>query len=195
MATVISQEVAYKDYRVKNTSIDIEYQSIDDIIEGCRRKKRESQKQLYFNYCDELFTTAIRILHDQHMAEDSLHDAFLKIFRDIKQLKSNDSLKPWMKRVVINTSLHMLQRRRRIEYTDGTALIDNVQVWDPLNGEHIEKAIMSLPEGYRIVFLLIEVEGYKHQEAAKILGISEGTSKSQLHYAKQSLKRMLNDNK
>jgi len=185
--------VAFKDYRVKNINIDIEYQSVNDIIEGCRRKKTESQKQLYFHFCDELYTTACRIMKDKHMAEDSLHDAFLHIFRDIKQLKNNEALKPWMKRIVINTSLKMLQRHRRIEYTDGTALIDSQQSFNPLDGEHIEKAINSLPEGYRIVFFLIEVEGYKHQEVARMLGISEGTSKSQLHYAKQSLMKMLKE--
>jgi len=80
-----------------------------------------------------------------------------------------------------------------IENTDGTALIDSQQSFNPLDGEHIEKAINSLPEGYRIVFFLIEVEGYKHQEVARMLGISEGTSKSQLHYAKQSLMKMLKE--
>ncbi len=125
------------------------------------------------------------------MAEDALHDAFLLIYRDIKKLKNNESLLPWMKRVMINTSLKMLQRHRKIEYTDEAVKIDKVYTFNPMDGEHIYKAISRLAEGYRIVFLLIEVEGYKHHEVAEMLGISEGTSKSQLHYAKQSLMKML----
>lgn len=125
------------------------------------------------------------------MAEDALHDAFLLIFRDIKGLKKDDALVGWMKRVVINVTLKMLQRQRRIEYTDDSLKIDRMVAYNPMDGEELYMAINALPEGYRLVFLLIEVEGYKHQEVASILKISEGTSKSQLHYAKQSLMKML----
>ena len=179
--------------RVEKIDIKDKYQSVVDIVEGCRKKKRKSQKQLYHLYCDELYTTALRILNSKQMAEDAMHDAFLLVFRDIKKLRDCGSLKPWMKKIVVNTSLKMLQRYRRIEYTDKAVLIDNVYGFDPMNGEHIEKAIAALPEGYRVVFLLIEVEGYKHQEVAEMLGVSEGTSKSQLHHAKHNLMRMLKE--
>ncbi|MEN8223841.1 MAG: sigma-70 family RNA polymerase sigma factor [Bacteroidota bacterium] len=180
------------DKRVINTDTHIKNQSVSEIIEGCKKKKTRFQKLLYYRYCDELYTSAYRIIKENHMAEDALHDAFLLIFRDIKKLKNNDSLRAWMKRVVINTSLKMLQRHRKIEYTDKAMMLDSPQSLDPMNGEHIYRAISLLPEGYRVVFLLVEVEGYKHAEVAEMLGISEGTSKSQLHYAKLSLKKMLN---
>lgn len=131
-------------------------------------------------------------MKDKHMAEDALHDSFLLIFRDIRKLKNTDSLSPWMKRIVINTTLKMLQRHRKIEYTDDTPRIDITYSFNPMDGEEIYKAISLLPEGYRIVFILIEIEGYKHAEVAEMLNISEGTSKSQLHYAKQSLRKILN---
>ena len=182
-----------KDKRVKNTNTEIIDQSVGDIIEGCREKKTDSQRQLYFRYCDDLYTTSCRIMKDGHMAEDALHDAFLLIFRDIKNLKNNELLLAWMKRVMINTSLKMLQRYRLIEYTDEIVNIDEVQTLNPMDGEHIYKAISLLAEGCRIVFLLIEVEGYKHKEVAEMLGISIGTSKSQLHYAKQKLIKMLKE--
>ena len=73
-------------------------------------------------------------------------------------------------------------------------LPDNIKLvtWDePLKGEHLEKAILSLPSGYRVIFLLVEVEGYKHKEVAEMLSISEGTSKSQLFHAKKHLKTIL----
>lgn len=180
------------DIRVNVADTRVKHQSESEIIEGCKKKKTKSQKQLYYRYCDELYTSAYRIIKETHMAEDALHDAFLLIFRDIRKLKNNDSLLPWMKRVVINTSIKMLQRHRRIAYTDNMLIVDMPQWLDPMKGEHIYKAISLLPEGYRLVFLLIEVEGYKHAEVAALLNISEGTSKSQLHYAKHSLKKMLN---
>lgn len=87
----------------------------------------------------------------------------------------------------------MLNRYKRIEYTDRPLPVNSYHAFDPMQGEEIEKAILSLPEGYRIVFLLIEVEGYKHHEVAEMLGINEGTSKSQLFYAKKSLRKMLRE--
>lgn len=182
----------FNKYGVNSTVTRVKHQSVSEIIEGCKKKKTNFQKLLYNLYCNELYTSAYRIIKKEHMAEDALHDAFLLIFRDINKLNNNDSLMPWMKRVVINTSLKMIQRHRKIEYTDDVVLVDRPQILNPMDGEHIYKAISLLPEGYRLVFLLVEVEGYKHTEVATILGISEGTSKSQLHYAKLSLKKMLN---
>ena len=173
--------------------IDIKHQTQEDIIAGCIRNDADSQKQLYFRYADEMFSTAFRIMGDEHMAADVLHDAFLLIYRDINKLKKHASLRSWIKSIVINVSLKTLQRHKRIKYVDEPLSIDTRMNYDPMDGEHIEKAIMSLPEGYRIVFLLVEVEGYKHAEVAEILGVSEGTSKSQLFYAKQSLRRMLKE--
>lgn len=176
---------------MKNFDIDIGYLTTEDIVDGCKKKHPDSQKQLYFMYCNKLFTVSCRIMSDHSMAEDALHDAFLLIFRDIGKLRNSDLLLPWMKKVVINTSLKMLQRYRKIEYTDEMSVMDEAYTFNPMDGEQIEKAISLLPEGYRLVFLLVEVEGYKHHEVAEILGISAGTSKSQLYHAKQRLMKML----
>ncbi len=173
--------------------IDIKHHTQEEIISGCIRKDAESQKQLYFLHSDEMFSTAYRILGSEHMAADALHDSFLLIFKDIKKLRKPGSLRSWIKSIVINVSLKTLQRHKRIQYVDEPLSMDTQVSYDPMDGEHIEKAIMSLPEGYRLVFLLVEVEGYRHAEVADILGISEGTSKSQLFYAKQSLRKMLKE--
>lgn len=86
-----------------------------------------------------------------------------------------------------------MKRQKSLNFTE---LHDNIKLvsWEePLKGEHLEKAILSMPPGYRVIFLLIEVEGYKHKEVAEILNISEGTSKSQLFHAKKYLKNILKE--
>lgn len=172
-------------------TIDLKYNKTEEIAKGCMNGDPQSQKVLYFTYADEMYTTALRILKDEHMAADVLHDSFLLIFRDIQKLRKLSSLRSWIKSIVINTTLKTLNRYKKIEYTDEPVQMDVSLAYDPMDGEQIEKAIMCLPEGFRVVFLLIEVEGYKHQEVAEMLGISEGTSKSQLFYAKKKLRKML----
>jgi RNA polymerase sigma-70 factor (ECF subfamily) len=99
----------------------------------------------------------------------------------------------WIKTIVVRTSLRLLSKNRNLSFAD----MDEAQsgemilIPDTLNSEYLEKVILSLPDGYRTVFLLTEVEGYTHEEAANILGISTGTSKSQLHHAKKMLKNRL----
>ncbi len=88
-------------------TIRTKYYNETDIIEGCVKQDKGSQKQLYFMYCDEMYSTAYRILKEEHMAADALHDAFLLIFRDINKLKKYSSLRSWIKSVVINISLKM----------------------------------------------------------------------------------------
>ena len=99
----------------------------------------------------------------------------------------------WIKTIVVRTSLRLLSKNRNLSFTDMEEAQneETILIPDTLNSEYLEKMILSLPDGYRTVFLLTEVEGYTHDEAAKILGITAGTSKSQLHHAKKMLKNRL----
>ncbi len=165
----------------------------EELISGCCKKDKQSRKQLYDRYCDLLYTTALHIVHDRDLSNDVLHDAFLQIFNDIHNLRKSSSLKAWMKKVVVHTALKNLRKLRRIEYTNLEVSLD-VVIWEePMSGELLQKALFSLPDGYRIIFSLIEIEGYKHHEVAQMLNISEGTSKSQLFHAKKFLRRVLSN--
>ena len=169
---------------------------IDDetLVTGCCEKDNQSRKLLYDRYCDLLFTTALHIVQDKDLSNDVLHDAFLQIFNDIHTLRNTSALKAWMKKIVIHTALKNLKKLRKLEYTDQEIFLD-VVVWeDPMSGDLLQKAPFSLPDGYRIIFSLIEIEGYKHHEVAQLLNISEGTSKSQLFHAKKYLRRILSNN-
>ncbi len=140
-----------------------------------------------------MYSSAYRIVNDYNLASDALQEAFIQVFRDLKQFRFQSSLGSWIKTIVVHTSLKLMKRQKSLNFTE---LHDNIKLvsWEePLKGEHLEKAILSMPPGYRVIFLLIEVEGYKHKEVAEILNISEGTSKSQLFHAKKYLKNILKE--
>jgi RNA polymerase sigma-70 factor (ECF subfamily) len=151
------------------------------------------QKQVYERYCDAMYTTAFRILNDSDIANDVLQEAFVQVFSDIKQFRGDSTLGAWIKTIVIRTSMRKLRKEdtfSRISYDQNS---DPISWPEEMRGEDLEKAILSLPDGCRTIFLLVEVEGYKHREVAELLKISEGTSKSQLFYAKKQLQIFLKD--
>ena len=140
-----------------------------------------------------MYSSAYRIVNDHDLASDALQEAFIQVFRDLKQFRFQSSLGSWIKTIVVHTSLKIIKKQKSLQFTE---LPDNIKLvfWEePMKGEHLEKAILSLPSGYRVIFLLVEVEGYKHKEVAEILSISEGTSKSQLFHAKKYLKNVLKE--
>lgn len=164
-----------------------------ELVKGCSRNDRIAQRDLYYKYCDAMFTVAYRIVSNRDDAHDALQDAFIQVFRDISQYRFDSTLGAWIKTIVVRTSLKLLSKNRNLSFTDMEEALneETILIPDTLNSEYLEKLILSLPDGYRAVFLLTEVEGYTHEEAAKILGISAGTSKSQLHHAKKMLKNRL----
>jgi RNA polymerase sigma factor (sigma-70 family) len=163
------------------------------LVEGCRNGNIVAQKQLFMQYKDAMFTTLYRITGNRQDAEDALQEGFIKVFGALNTYRNESSLGAWMKTIFVRTGLERM--RKQIHFMDIEAA-DNKPVHfdDTLSGEMLEKAILQLDEGYRTVLLLVEVEGYKHREVAEMLGISEGTSKSQLARAKTKLKNMLGKN-
>jgi RNA polymerase sigma factor (sigma-70 family) len=162
-----------------------------DLLEGCLKNDRLMQKRLYYKYCDAMFTLAYRILNDHDEANDALQDAFLQVFQKIDQFKKQSTLGSWIKTIVIRIAIKHMKSLQLFDsfqeqHHDSIVLNNN-----NIDGKILEKLILSLPDGYRTIFILAEVEGYKHREIAEMLKISEGTSKSQLFYAKKMLKEIL----
>jgi len=164
-----------------------------DLVHGCTRNNRIAQRDLYYKYCDAMFTISYRIVNSRDDAHDALQDAFIQVFRDIGQYRFDSTLGAWIKTIVVRTSLRLLSKKRNMIFADMEEAQgdDTILIPDTLNSEYLEKVILSLPDGYRAVFLLTEVEGYTHEETGKMLGISSGTSKSQLHHAKKMLRNRL----
>ena len=163
-----------------------------ELVAACRRQDRRAQKELYDRYCRAMYTACYRICADFELANDALQEGFLKVFQKLDTFRGDSTVGAWMKVVIVRTALNKVRSRKVTEelplnYADeeidwGTTALDT---------EYLEQAINQLPAGYRAVFVLIEVEGYKHKEVAEMLDITVGTSKSQLYYAKQKLRAAL----
>ena len=164
------------------------------LVKQCIDQNRAAQRQLFLTYKDAMFTVLYRLLGNSEEAEEALQDGFIKVFNHISSFEGKSTLGAWMKTIFIREALQRL-RKESLQVNE-ISDIEDVSVLtfdDSLTGETLEKAILSLEDGYRTVFLLIEVEGFKHNEVAKMLNISEGTSKSQLSRAKLKLRTILTD--
>lgn len=148
---------------------------------------------MYDRYCDAMFTIAYRIINDFDNANDILQEAFIQIFRDIKKFRGDSTLGAWIKTIVVRTAIRKLKKENTFTQPGYNPNGETISWPEEMQGDDLEKAILSLADGCRTIFLLIEVEGYKHKEVADMLNISVGTSKSQLHYAKKQLQVLLKD--
>lgn len=160
----------------------------EEIIEGCKKQKREAQKALYDLYCDAMFTIAFRIVNNSDDAHDVLQEAFIEVFTHIKSYRNESSIGAWIKTILVRKALKKLKELKFVDNLGENGVETPSDFLDDLSGEYLEQLILSLPEGFRTVFLLFEVEGYSHQEIADMLSISESTSKSQLSRAKKTLR-------
>lgn len=155
-----------------------------------------AQFELYRRYTKAMYNVAVRITRDTMEAEDVLQEAFVRAFRNLTSFKGDSTFGAWLKRIVINTSINHIKKRKgdfvpieevRIEVKDSEGDIFPAR-WSM---KQIKAAIERLPEGYGLVFNLYLIEGYDHKEIGDILGISEATSKSQYSRAKKKLREML----
>ena len=162
-----------------------------ELIEGCTRGDRLAQKQLYHRYKDAMYTLAYRITGDFDLAAEALQDGFLRVFRKIHTFRRESSLGAWIKTIVVRTALKKIKSKLVFEELTPHTITSYIDWGHSLDADYLEKAIMALSEGYRTVFTLIEIEGYTHKEVAAMLRITEGTSKSQLFYAKKKLREKL----
>ncbi len=164
-----------------------------ELIQRCLNQERGAQRLLYDRYKAAMYTLAYRITGDFDEANSALQDTFLAVFRHLPQYRSEATLGAWIKAILVRKAYQNAQKHQ------GYILMEEIPVdttavdWgnDAIEGAHLEKAILSLPEGSRTVFVLTEIEGYTHREVAEMLNINEGTSKSQLSYAKKRLRDLL----
>lgn len=162
------------------------------LIAACKANDRLAQQLLYDRYASAMFTISYRITKDRDVASDVLQEAFVRVFNYIHSFRGESTLGAWIKTIVVRSALAILKKEKKGLSFD---LSEMDETSTRLNFDHdtdyLEKAILSLPSGYRTVFLLIEIEGYTHQDVADLLGVSVGTSKSQLFYAKKRLREIL----
>ncbi len=161
-----------------------------ELIAGCLKQDRLSQHNTYTTYGARVLGICKRYMKDRERAEEMVMNTFLLAFQKIGQYKNDGSFEGWILKIAVNCCLMELRKKTSFSIEDPPDVIQlpSAEVL-PLHDNDIEAMLKVLPEGARIVFNLYAIEGYKHAEIAKQLGISEGTSKSQLNYAKEKLKK------
>lgn len=173
-----------------------------DIIKGCIKNDRECQKALYEQYYSKMSGVCLRYAKDKNTAKDVFHEAFLKVFNNIKNFNGSGSFEGWIRRIMVNTSIDHLRKNRQdylivsTVYANEKAAavteeIDEDDILANINEEDILKAVQELTPAYRTVFNLFVIEEFTHKEIAEMLDISEGTSKSNLSKAKFNLRKNL----
>ncbi len=168
-----------------------------ELVERCREGRRDAQFELYRLYSRAMYNTALRMLQNSHDAEDVLQSIFVEVFGKLDSFRHESSIGAWMKRITVNKCINFL-KSRRLTFSELSPGSDKFEESDaepesPYTVERINRAINTLPDGYRVVFSLYAVEGYDHEEIAQILGITEATSKSQYSRAKAKLREILSD--
>ena len=159
------------------------------LVKDCLRNDRKAQKELYDLYKNAMFTICLRITGDDEDAKDALQEGFIAVYSSLSSFKGSSTIGAWIKTIVVRTAIRKV---RKINFEDIENVADQAtETIDSFSGSDLHKAIMQLDDGFRTVFVLYEVEGYSHKEIAKMTGISEGTSKSQLHYAKKKLQSII----
>lgn len=160
---------------------------IEDIIKRCINNDRTAQNELFRKYKDTLFFISLKYCRNESDAEDNLHDAFITIFQKIKTYKNKGSFEGWMKRITIYKAIDKYKNNTLINIDiKDDILIDSVFIDEEQNIslDQLLNLIQGLPDQYRLVFNLFQLDGHSHKEIASLLNISEGTSKSNYHRAK-----------
>lgn len=166
--------------------------NLEKLIKGCSRQNSKAQEELYNLYKDILYVLSLKYCNNEAEAEDNLHNAFIEIFTNIKKYNKSGSFEGWIKRITINKAIDSYKKSfQMIPIKDDfqEIFIEEKEIDYPL--ETILSFIQELPNQYRLVFCLYELDDYSHKEIAGMLKISENTSKSNLHRAKAILKEKI----
>ena len=153
------------------------------------------QEELYQRFSPRMYAVCLRYAGNADEAQDVLQDGFIKVFKKMDSFRGEGSFEGWMRRVFVNTAIEHFRRKRYMmpvtEKEENTLEGKYISVLDELGAKDILALVQELSPGYRTVFNMYVVEGYTHREIADMLGISEGTSKSQLSRAKVILQDMV----
>jgi RNA polymerase sigma factor (sigma-70 family) len=179
----------------------LEKEAEDALIKGCIAWDRKSQNELYHTYSAKMFAVCYKYSASREEAEDTFHEGFMKVFQNIQNFKKEGSLEGWIRVIMVNTALEKFRKNKRMvvlvsmednhveNRSDGAS-----DIFSQFEAEELMQMIHRLPPQYKIVFNLYEFEGLKHKEIAEELGISEGTSKSNLSRAKAILQKEIKKN-
>jgi RNA polymerase sigma factor (sigma-70 family) len=165
-----------------------------ELIDGCRKGDRSFQRALYDRFSRKMLVVCMRYSKSSAEAEDILQEAFVKVFQGIKDFRQESKLETWITRIMVNTALNAQRKKLylfpMVDVEDTNLTTEEVSITG-MNVQDLLEMIQSPPQGCQVVFNMFAIEGYSHKEIADMLGISEGTSKSQYARARSLLQNKL----
>ena len=171
------------------------YKNETQLIQKAVKNNRDAQRILFEIHSPKMLSVCRYYISDVHHAEEAMLNGFFKVFKNLGSYRAEGSFEGWIRRIMVRESISFLRQSKQIEFaTDDIEIYDKETEYHDVDLEtsEIQQLIDNLPEGYRMVFVMYAIEGYKHHEIAEALNISEGTSKSQLFKARQILQRSVN---
>ncbi|MFA6334822.1 MAG: sigma-70 family RNA polymerase sigma factor [Bacteroidales bacterium] len=176
-----------------------EYLNEIELVEACVKQDQRAQRVLYELYSPRMLTLCIRYVGEREKAKDILHDGFITVFEKIGSYNASGSFEGWLRRIFVNTALMSLRKGDVLKYSEELTSVDREIVEDgagigQISSKELLKLISSMPAGFRTVFNMFAIEGYSHQEIAREMKISEGSSRSQLSRARDWLQERLKGN-
>lgn len=170
-------------------------QELQNIIQGCVNNDRASQKMLYKTLYGFAMGICLRYAANRYEAAEILNTGFFKALTNIKKYDESRPFKAWLGRIITNTAIDYYRTNLKVAYTEDIETAGDIGVDEAvstkLNYEDLLALVQNLPQAYRTVFNLYAIDGYSHDEIAAMLGINAGTSKSNLHKARQKLQQMI----
>jgi RNA polymerase sigma-70 factor (ECF subfamily) len=166
----------------------------EQLIKECIKKDIRAQKQLYERYAPLMMSVCLRYVRDNDIAQNLLHDGFIKLFDKIHTYSGSGSFVGWMRKIFVNTALEHLRQNDILRYRTDIDIAFNIESEeespiDKISADELMQCITELPVGFRTVFNMFAIEGYSHAEIAEQLGIQEGTSRSQYARARTLLQQ------
>jgi RNA polymerase sigma-70 factor (ECF subfamily) len=168
-------------------------QEENEIILLAIENNRFAQQKIYAKFSSRMLSVCRQYIKDIHQAEDIMITAFMKVFTNLKQFEKKGSFEGWIRRIMINECISYIRVQKKVSFLEEENYSEDSfnNIESQFSVEDIQFLIDSLPNGYKIIFNLYAIEGFKHKEIASLLGINEGTSKSQLSQARKILKEQI----
>lgn len=164
------------------------------LIKKAIQNNRDAQQALFDLHAPKMLSVCRYYINDLQHAEEVMLNGFYKVFTQLKTFQDKGAFEGWVRKIMVREAISFLRQKKQIvfvEDTIGSTEIASTFTDDQFSVEAIQKLIDALPEGYKMVFVMYAIEGYKHHEIANVLHISEGTSKSQLFKARQLLQQKI----
>jgi len=163
------------------------------LIKKAIQNNREAQHVLFEMHAPKMLSVCRYYVKDLQHAEEAMLNGFFKVFSNLKNFKSEGSFEGWIRRIMVRESISYLRQKKEVQFVYED--YQHVEIEDSNSQQYdvaqLQELIDTLPEGYKMVFIMYAVEGYKHAEISKLLNISEGTSKSQLFKARKLLQEKI----